>query len=302
MNAFILVNQGFDLQCYEYPVQDSEYVVMIIHGLAEHGKRYHRFCEELNGQGISAVTMDLRGHGESIGYGLGYFAPKDGWKIVLDDIHALYSDTRTKHPHAKIVLFGHSMGSIFSRCVLQTTQDVYHQCILSGVTVSKPGLRDVAPALAGFIALFNAKGPSELLNTLSFGAFNQAFENPRTEFDWLSRDPDQVDLYVNDDKCGFVASARMFQDVASALNYSLKENNVQKMPQTCPIYILSGEKDPCGSDGYDAQYLYDTYTQAGLDVQYHVYEGARHELLNETNAQDVMNDIIQFIQQSEVEK
>lgn len=289
MKTFQLTNKGTELQCYEWTVKSPKKQMIIIHGLAEHAQRYNHFAEYLNGNGINVFSMDLRGHGQSTSEGLGVFSKNDGWNAVLDDISMLYSYVRDLHPELKIILFGHSMGSIFARAVLQKSDDLYEKCILSGVTVSKPVLRDVAPFLA---SLFPKNKPAKVLDDLTFGDYSKAFRPNRTKFDWLSRDEKQVDKYVEDAKCGFVASGSMFNDVASMLLYTLKSKNINSMPKETPIFIISGQNDPCGSFGYDAKYLTDSYKKAGINVQYKIYEDARHELVNETNNKEVYDDVV----------
>lgn len=292
MKDFILENHGTKLTCYEWRVANPKKVVMIIHGLAEHAVRYDDFAKQLNNKNLSVYSIDLRGHGRSTEDGIGVFHKSSGWEIVVDDISKLYSYVVKQNPDTPIVLFGHSMGSIFSRAVLQKTDDKYEKCVLSGVTISKPGLRDIAPFMA---SLFPKHKPAKLLDNLTFGDFNKAFVPNRTKFDWLSRDEAQVDKYVEDEKCGFVASGSMFKAVASALLFTLKENNIKSMPKETPIFIISGDRDPAGSFGYDAKYLSDTYKKAGLLVRYKLYNDARHEILNEVNKHEIYDDIKEFV-------
>ncbi|MEX1378140.1 MAG: alpha/beta fold hydrolase [Eubacteriales bacterium] len=292
MKNFKLENGGVGLSCYEWTVEKPLKQMIIIHGLAEHAKRYDDFAQFLNKQGISVFSMDLRGHGESIDDGLGIFCQKDGWLKVIEDIKLLYLYAKNLSPDTGIVLFGHSMGSIFARAVLQKTTDKYEKCVLSGVTVSKPGLRDIAPFMA---SLFPQKKPAKTLDNLTFGDFSKAFRPNRTKFDWLSRDKEQVDKYVADEKCGFVASGSMFKDVAKVLLFTLKDKNINAMPKDTPIFIISGENDPAGSFGYDAKYLAESYKKAGINVDYKIYKSARHELINEINKKEVYENVAEFV-------
>lgn len=292
MKDFILENHGTKLTCYEWSVANPKKVVLIIHGLAEHAVRYDDFAKHLNINDLSVYSMDLRGHGRSTDDGLGIFYKKNGWEKVVEDISKLYAHAAKENPELPIVLFGHSMGSIFSRATLQKTNDKYEKCVLSGVTISKPGLRDVAPVIT---SLFPSNKPAKILDNMTFGDFNKAFIPNRTKFDWLSRDQAQVDKYIEDEKCGFVASGSMFKDVAKVLLYTLNDSNIKNMPKETPIFIISGDKDPAGSFGYDAKYLADSYTDAGLIVRYKLYEDARHEIINEINNQEVYTDVSDFI-------
>ena len=292
MKDFKLQNENVSLSCYDWSIQNPKKQMIIIHGLAEHAKRYDDFAQFLNKKGISVFSMDLRGHGESIDDGLGTFSKKDGWLKVIEDIKLLYLYVKNLSPDTDIVLFGHSMGSIFARALLQKTADKYEKCVLSGVTISKPGLRDVAPFLA---SLFPQRKPAKVLDNLTFGDFSKAFRPNRTKFDWLSRDKEQVDKYVADEKCGFVATGSMFKDVASVLLFTLKDKNINSMPKDTPIFIISGENDPAGSFGYDAKYLAESYNKAGITADFKIYKSARHELINEINNKEVYEDIAEFV-------
>ena len=288
---------GTKLYGYRWDAKAPKAAVVIVHGMAEHCVRYDRFATALNEVGYSAMALDLRGHGMSAQSGIkGYFAKKDGWKVVLGDIKGFVDFAKEAYPGIPIVMFGHSMGSIFARVYISEHGQDISACILSGVTINKKGLRDVAPFITKLVSVFNPKKPSKMLDSMSFGAFNKPFEPARTKFDWLSRDEAEVDKYVEDEMCGFVCTAPLFGDVSRAILFTLKEENVNKIPKDLKVFIVSGEKDPVGSNGYDAKYLYDSYTKSGLDAEYKIYKDARHELLNETNREEVMADILSFLE------
>ena len=290
---------GVELGGYEWPHKSPKAVVVIVHGMAEYAVRYDRFAGELNENGYAAIALDLRGHGLSIQDGLkGYFAAKDGWRVVERDIKTLVDEAKKRYPDVPVVLFGHSMGSIFGRVFMMDYGDEIDACILSGVTINKKGLRDVAPFVTALFSLFGAKKPSKALDSMSFGAFNKPFEPAKTPFDWLSRDEAEVQKYVDDELCGFVCTPSLFGDVAKSILYTLKEENVAKIPKDLKVFIISGAKDPVGSDGYDAEYLRGSYEKAGIEVECKVYEDARHELLNEINRDDVTYDIINFLEKT----
>lgn len=288
---------NINIHGYKWHVDSPKAVVVIVHGMAEHSARYDRFAKNLNAQGFAAMAIDLRGHGKTADIN-GYFAKKDGWKLVLQDIKLLAETAKAEYPSVPVILFGHSMGSIFARAALVDFGDMFDACVLSGVSISKKGLRDVAPFMAKLFSLFGANKPSKMLDSMTFGAFNNAFKPNRCGFDWLSRDEAEVDKYIEDDMCGFVCTSSLFYDLSKTLLYTLKKENVSMIPKGKKIFIVSGEKDPCGSDGYDAKYLYDSYSGLGLDVEYKVYDDARHELLNETNREDVSRDIINYLERA----
>lgn len=288
---------GTRLNCYEWPCEDARAVAVIFHGMAEHAARYGRFAGALNGARIAALSMDIRGHGATAeGSVKGWFAEKRGWQTVLEDLRQLCLRARERYPGIPLVLFGHSLGSVFARAALFTYGDMFRAAVLSGVTVDMPGRRLLAPAMAGTVsALRGGKTPSKFLDSQAFGLFNKQFQPSRTAFDWLSRDEAEVDKYVADDNCGFVCTGSMYTDVSNVLLATLKRSNIAKMPKAAPIFIVSGGEDPCGMNGRTAAWLEAKYRAAGLNVKARVYENARHELLNETNRDEVTSDILAFI-------
>lgn len=288
---------GTKLSCYEWPAENARAAVVIVHGMAEHAARYGRFAGALNAAGIAVFSMDLRGHGATASGGVkGWFAKKGGWMAVLGDVLQLSKWAQAKHAGKPLLLLGHSMGSIFGRAALQSFGGMYRAAVLSGVTVDIPGRRDIAPFIAGTVSLLGGGNkPSKLLDNLTFGAFNKQFEPGRTRFDWLSRDEAEVDKYVSDENCGFVCTGSMFVDVSRVLLFTLKKDSVANMQKSVPIFIISGAEDPAGMNGQAAKFLERQYKAAGLDVSVKVYEKARHELLNETNRDEVTADILGFI-------
>ncbi len=292
----ITAKDGANLIGYKWHLDEPKALVVIVHGMAEHSARYDRFANALNENGYAVMAVDLRGHGKSVTDGkIGFFTPKDGWKTVVDDINILVESMKSSYPNLPVILFGHSMGSIFARMFMMDFGESIDACVLSGVTINKKGLRDVAPFITNVISLFGADKPSKLLNDMSFGEFNKQFEPSRTPFDWLSRDEEEVDKYINDDLCGFACSPKLFNDVSKTILYTLKQENVNRIPKTLNTLIVSGEKDPAGSNGYDANFLHESYMEAGVPSQLKIYSDARHELLNETNREEVTADIISFL-------
>lgn len=288
---------GTNLSCYEWPVDHARAVVVVVHGMAEHAARYGRFAASLNDNALAVVSMDLRGHGQTVSGGAkGWFAKKGGWQAVLGDIGQLSQWAQEKYAGRPVVLFGHSMGSIFARAALMQYGGIYRAAVLSGVTVDIPGRRAVAPLIAGIVSALQGRDkPSGLLDNLTFGAYNKQFLPARTRFDWLSRDAAEVDKYVADENCGFICTGSMFVDVSSVLLETLKRANIAKMPKGLPVFIISGAEDPAGMNGKAAAFLQKQYKAAGLHVSAKVYENARHELLNETNRDEVTEDILEFI-------
>jgi alpha-beta hydrolase superfamily lysophospholipase len=202
-----------------------------------------------------------------------------------------------EYPKVPVFFFGHSMGSMLGRTYLMQHGKRLTGAILSG-TAGDPGLLGkVGILVARRECKKKGRGtPSELLAKLSFGKFNNAFKPARTDFDWLSRDEKVVDKYIADPYCGFVFSAGGWLDMLEALPLQFKAEGVARVPKDLPIYLFSGEKDPVGDNGKGVRGVYKLYTKAGIkDVSMKLYENGRHEMLNETNREEVYKDVIGWL-------
>jgi alpha-beta hydrolase superfamily lysophospholipase len=274
-------------------------VVQIAHGMAEHAGRYECFAGVLTEAGYAVYANDHRGHGKTAGSQeeVGYFAAEKGWEKVMEDMHALTGIIKKECPQKPVILFGHSMGSFLSR-----DYSMHYGNELSGLVLSGTG---GDPGAIGKVGLFIAKteaairgkkAKSEMMNKLSFGAFNGAFKPNRTDYDWLTRDDAEVDKYINDPWCGAVFTAGFFCDMLGGINYVNQKENIAKIPKSMPIYIFSGAKDPVGGNTKGVSQVYNALKDAGMgDVTLKFYEQGRHEMLNEINRDEVFSDVIAWM-------
>lgn len=292
-----LAGDEVPLRRYHWPVDEPRAVCILVHGMAEHAARYDAFAHRLQQQGIASLALDLRGHGATAPdkAALGCFG-KGGWQRVREDIVELTQHARDLYLDAPLMLFGHSMGSVIARAVLMHEPERYEGLVLSGVTVDKPGRRQLGPILAGTIAFLTGDKPSPLIDKLTFGDFNKAFLPARTPFDWLSADETEVDAYVADPFCGFVSHASLYREVARMLLDTLKRENVARIPAGLPILCLSGAMDPVGLDGKAAAYLQKTWSDAGLDICTVVVPEGRHELLHDRFRDEVTQRVLSFVE------
>ncbi len=273
--------------------------IQIAHGMAEHVIRYAVFAKALVDAGFVVYGNDHRGHGKTAGLieNVGYFADENGFYRVVDDMHELTNVINDENPDLPIFLFGHSMGSFLSKNYIALYGKEIKGVILSG-TGGNPGLLGIIGML---VAKWECKRkgrrtPSALLNYLSFGNFNKPFRPNRTDFDWLSRDEAEVDKYVEDPYCGGVFTAGFFLDLLTGIKESFAPENTKKVPQNLPILILSGDKDPVGNSAKGVRQVFKSYQNVGIkDVNLKLYEDGRHEMLNETNKEEVHKDIIAWL-------
>ncbi len=274
-------------------------VVQIAHGIAEHIDRYRPFMEFLADNGFVAAGNDHLGHGKSIRVPeeQGFFAEKDGWWRVVDDMDKLHDIMSKEYPELPYVLFGHSMGSFLTRTYLIKHPDKYDGVILSGTGHQSPALVLGGNAAASVMAKLNgAMGDGAKLDSLAFGTYLNKIENPRTKFDWLSRDTEQVDKYIADPLCGFVGKIGLYRDMMQGIKFITDKKNIAQMNKEKPVYFMSGDGDPVGDYGKGVVRAYKAFCDAGLhDVFMRLYPGGRHEMLNETNKEQVYQDILNWL-------
>ena len=274
-------------------------VVQIAHGIAEHIDRYRPFMEFLADNGFVVAGNDHLGHGKSIRVPeeQGFFAEKDGWWRVVDDMDKLHDIMSNEYPELPYVLFGHSMGSFLTRTYLIKHPDKYDGVILSGTGHQSPALVLGGNAAASVMAkLSGAMGDGAKLDSLAFGTYLNKIENPRTKFDWLSRDTEQVDKYIADPLCGFVGKIGLYRDMMQGIKFITDKKNIAQMNKEKPVYFMSGDGDPVGDYGKGVERAYKAFCDAGLhDVFMRLYPGGRHEMLNETNKEQVYQDILSWL-------
>jgi alpha-beta hydrolase superfamily lysophospholipase len=283
------------------PDGPAKAVVQLAHGLAEHSSRYARFAQRLTDHGYAVYGSDHRGHGQTSGESSGrrgFFSEKDGWQTVVDDLHAVTDKAREEQPGLPVFLLGHSMGSFISRGYAAQYGSELAGLVLSGTAGGAGALGKVGIFLASTQARLRGHAhTSGLMNTLTFGQYNSAFKPTRTDFDWLSRDPDEVDKYVNDPDCGFVFSAGGFADLLRGLESVNTDRLASRIPKGLPVHLVSGDKDPVGGkDGKGVRAVADQLRRVGVqDVTLRLWPDARHEILNETNRDEVETEIVEWL-------
>ena len=277
-------------------------VVQVAHGMGEHAARYARLAGRLTAEGCAVLASDHRGHGRAAksAEDLGHFADRDGWNRVVADLRELTLHSQQAFPGVPLVLLGHSMGSVLAEQCLQEFGVFYTAAALSG----SPGYAGPSATLALWIARFErrrlgGRGQSALLAALLFGRANRAFRPVRTEFDWLSRDPAEVDRYVADPLCGFALRTQSFCDMLEGMRSVQCPAGAARVPRELPVYVLSGEEDPLHDRTRALQRLLASYRDAGLTrLSHRFYPGARHELFNESNREEVCDDLLRWLEES----
>jgi alpha-beta hydrolase superfamily lysophospholipase len=275
--------------------------VQIIHGMAEHGGRYARLAQALTTVGFAVYAQDLPGHGRTARAPdeLGHFADHGGWNLVLGQINQLRQHIEHEQQQLPLFMLGHSMGSFLLQDYL-----VEHGRGLAGAVFSASSgdlgpLRVVGLTLLRIEALwYGRRNRSALAETLSFKDFNRKFKPKRTDFDWLSRDAAEVDLYIKDPRCGFRCSCGLWIDLLSAAGQHADPQRLAAIPKNLPVLIVNGSDDPATQGAKGPRALERLYRKSDLkDVSVRIYDDARHELLTETCRDLVTQDLVRWLQE-----
>lgn len=276
--------------------EDPCAAVQLTHGMAEHIDRYDAFARYLAEQGVLVYGQDHAGHGKSTPDApRGYFGPENGWDALVQDMRTLLDTVRGDYPAIPFILFGHSMGSFLARTYAGRDGADFDAYIFSGTAGSNPALGIAKLIAKREIKKRGADRPSELLNKLSFGSYNKSIGEHRTDFDWLSRVNDQVDRYVADENCGFVFTAAGMRDLFAGLTEISGAKWAASVPNK-PILLIAGDRDPVGGSGKGVRQVAHWLTQTGHSVECKLYSGARHEVLNELNRDEVFGDVALFLE------
>jgi alpha-beta hydrolase superfamily lysophospholipase len=288
------------IQCFKWSdSRQCDAAIQIVHGMAEHASRYDNFAEFLVNSGFVVYANDHRGHGLTAGIyeNTGYFADKNGWEIVTDNVYQLSEIIKKDNPDIPLFLFGHSMGSLIARNYISKYTDAIKGVILSGTLYNPAYMLIFGNMIANIQKLFHRRNHrSKLLGVLSFGNFNKKFKPARTVFDWISSDKHTVDIYKKDMFCGFHCSASLYSDIFSGILHIQKDKVIKKTPFDMSLMLISGESDPVGNFGKGVKKVHKLYKDNGVqDIEIILYKDGRHEMINEINKEQVYSDILSWI-------
>ena len=270
-------------------------VLQLSHGMVEFIDRYKPLAEYLAGQGIVVVGHDHLGHGGSIRTkaDYGYFAEPDGNRAVLDDLHAMTLRTKERYPGVPYFLLGHSMGSFYARQYLCEYGQELSGAIIMGTGYQPKALVQLARTICRVLAVFHGwHYRSKLVARLSFLGYNKGLEG-RTAHDWLNRDPVEVDRYRADERCTFIFTLNAYYSMFSGILRLYDPALLARVPKDLPIVLFSGEMDPVGSYGKGPRQVYGWLKASGVrDLSLKLYPDARHELHNELNRDEFLEDVV----------
>lgn len=276
-------------------------VVQIVHGMAEHVGRYDEFARFLVERGYVVCAADHIGHGKSAAGPdeLGCLPP-DGKEILIEDVHELRKTVTARYARqTPYIMFGHSMGSFVARAYLARYGEDVTAAVICGTGQQPFVVSKAGNALARFLA--KTKGPdyrSPLLDGMGVGAFAKQIENPRTPHDWICTDPAVVDAYIADELCGAMFSVGGYATLTDLTAEVVTASCAAKVPKSLPVLFIAGAEDPVGACGKGVRAATEQLRRAGVqDVEVKLYEGMRHEILNEPGRARVYTETVDWIEE-----
>lgn len=286
---------NFPLVGYQWLTEKAKANILIIHGMSEHMARYNHLATFLNNNDYNVYGSDIRGHGKTAEKieNVGLLAMNDGWNKVVKDQLALEKKIIADN-NLPILVLGHSMGSFIARS-LAMESTTSSKAFLFSSTAGHPGFIGTAGKYLSKVnaAIMGKKNRSNLLTKLAFGDFNKKFEK-RTEKDWLSRDNEVVDKYIADPFCMQVFTSQFFNDLTIGVLKVNDKKNYSKMKDV-PYYLFAGDKDPVGDYGQGPKDVTNALKNEDRNATLKMYKDGRHEMLNETNKDEVYADLLNWI-------
>lgn len=280
------------------PEGEIKGILQISHGMLEHIERYDDFARKMAENNIMVTGNDHLGHGYSIvsEEDRGYFAD-DGNKALIEDIHKLMISTKKQYPNKPYFILGHSMGSFLLRQFISLYGFDIDGAIIVGTGHQPYPLIKSGVLITRLIALFKGwRYRSPFVDNLAIGGYNKAFEPGRTSKDWLSREEKKVDEYIADNKINFMFTLNAYYNMFKGMLFLYYKKHLINIPQNLPLYLLSGKNDPVGNFGNEVVKVFEQYKKLGIkNVSYKIYDGCRHEILNEINKEDVYSDILNWM-------
>ena len=303
-NFTFLSNDGKTaVHAVKWTPEDSEIkaILQITHGMVEFIERYAVFAEYLTSNGYMVVGHDHIGHGQSVASkeDWGYFCENNPSDVLVEDMHKLRVLMQQEYPELPYFILGHSMGSFLLRKYLAFHHEKLHGAIIMGTGFIPGSMTNLALKLTMITAkLRGSKYRSKLIQSLAFGAdykgFDMTGEHP--ENSWLTKDAAIVKAYYNEPRCTFMFTVNGYKGLFEAVNFSCNPEHAAKISKNLPLFIVSGEQDPVGGLGKGVKQVYDMHKACGaLDITCKLYENDRHEILNETDKQQVFEDILAWM-------
>lgn len=277
-------------------------ILQITHGMIEYIERYEPFAKFMTENGYMVVGHDHLGHGESVNTNedLGFFADVDSPSdYLIEDMHKLRTTIKRENPGVPYFMFGHSMGSYMLRKYLSVYNDNLRGAIICGTGFSPEKVTKMGIMATKLMkVLKGSHGRSKMLRDLTYDKYYKKFDmfGKDASNSWLTRDEEIVKKYYADPKCTYMFTVNGYVGLTEAVLYSCKQENVDKIPNKLPIFIVSGSDDPVGGCSEGVMKVVNMFKESGkVDLTYKLYDGFRHEILNEIGKEQVYSDLLAWM-------
>lgn len=285
---------------YTIPTNQIKGIVQFSHGMAEHKERYFKFMEYLSDRGYVCIINDHRGHGNSVKdkKDLGYFYTEDT-NFIIDDLYDVTMYIKNKYPNYPVYLFSHSMGTLVARGYMQKYDNEIKKVILCGPP-TKNSFTPLAILLAYIFKIIGKDNkPNKKLNDLTFKSYNKSY---KLKNEWLSKNPENINMYNNDELCGFIFTTNGFINLYKLLNRAYNVNLYKVQNEMLEIFLMAGDKDPVIQNIDKFKMLEKFLNDVGYkNTKSNLYPGLRHEILNEGEREQIYEDVLNFIEGIEKE-
>lgn len=291
--------KDLELKATKYSSKESKNIsLQITHGMAEDRSRYDHFAKFLAHNGIDVYIYDQRGHGESsISINKQGLIGENGISNMIEDMANFNKYIKKDNPNNKIIALGHSMGSFITQGYILKYSNSLDGVIFSGSNRINSLESNALFILASIKGIKSLENPDKFFNKLLFGKFQNTVTNPKTEFDWLSRDENLVNEYIKNPYCGALFPTQFYKELARGLS-KIKYNELNNINKNLPVFIFAGDKDPVGKMGKGVIKLKNEFEDRNFtNIKFRLYSDGRHEMLNETNKDEVYKDILDFLLQ-----
>lgn len=277
-------------------------ILQITHGMIEYIERYEPFAKFMTENGYMVVGHDHLGHGESVNTkeDLGFFADVDSPSdYLIEDMHKLRTTIQKENPDVPYFMFGHSMGSYMLRKYLSVYNDNLRGAIICGTGFSPEKVTKMGIMATKLMKVFKGShGRSKMLRDLTYDKYYKKFDmfGKDASNSWLTREEEIVKKYYSDPKCTYMFTVNGYVGLTEAVLYSCKQENVDKIPNKLPIFIVSGSDDPVGGCSEGVMKVVNMFKESGkVDLTYKLYDGFRHEILNEIGKEQVYSDLLAWM-------
>ncbi len=273
-------------------------VVQISHGMMDYIGRYEGMADALCAAGYALAGNDHLGHGDSVATpaDFGFFASHGGYNYVIDDLKRMNDVIRREIKDVPVVLLGHSMGSFISRLYAIKYSETIDGLIIHGTAGPNPATGAGKLLVKILRAVKGERHRSKFVCSLADGGYNKGFDPAEGSGAWLTRDPSMVADRIGNPKNDFIFTLAGYEDLFIMLGGCNSKHWFGAFPKGLRTLVVSGEEDPVGGFGKGVRYVYDNLKANGADVELKLYPGARHELFNETNRDEVFADLIKWIE------